>query len=89
MQRSQYKVACLRRSDCRRDGLQIPHFADKNNIRVLAECSPKSIREAGSITPYFPLMNQRGSMCVQVFHRIFQGDNMLLLGPVNIADHRG
>ena len=69
---------------------EIAHFADIDHIRVFAQGCPQGRGEGGRIPFDFALVDDGGAGVVELkFNRVFDGENMALLGGGDIVDKAG
>ena len=68
------------------DGIQFPHFANEDDIRVGTHGSAQGFGEGTGMKPHFPVDNGTVFVFVNEFHRVFNGDDMLFLGIIDIVD---
>ena len=88
MQRSKHKVAGFGGLDRDRDGLEISHFADEQDIRIFAKCGTQRVFERVSVVVYLTLIDQTFLILVREFDRVFDRDDVILAVLVDRIDHR-
>src|SRR5208283_4412550 len=71
------------------DGFQVAHFADEDYIGVLTKCSAQCGGEGRGVHFHFALIDETFFIAVQIFARIFDGDDVLGTKRVNAVNHRG
>ena len=72
-----------------RDRGQVSHFPDENHVGVHSQGSPQRFGEVRDIDPNFPLIDRRLFVLMVVLDRIFEGNNMVVGGIVQVVDHTG
>jgi hypothetical protein len=75
--------------DGRLDRIQVTHFSDQNDVRVLAKGRPQASRETADVHPNLSLADRALFVLVQVLDRVFDGDDILPAMGVDVIDHRG
>ncbi|MPM25975.1 hypothetical protein SDC9_72476 [bioreactor metagenome] len=75
--------------DGRGDGLQVPHFADEDDVGVLAEHPPEGFGEAAGVDAHLALVDDGFLRFVDVFHRVFDGDHVVPPLAVDFVDEGG
>jgi hypothetical protein len=70
------------------DRLPIPHFADEDHLRRLAERGPQSARKGIEIVPHLPLIEGGHLVGMGVLDRIFEGDDVDRLLFIDIIEER-
>jgi len=65
----------------------IPHFADHDDVRVLAQNVPERMMERNRVQADLPLFNHRLIVFKNVFNRVFQRNDMLFEITVNVFNH--
>ena len=83
MQRGEHQMTGFRRGQRDRDGLLIAHFADHDHVRILPECGAQRRRKRRRVFAHFPLRDQALAMAVQILHRVFNGEYMVVVIPVD------
>src|SRR6202050_404749 len=71
------------------DGFQVAHFADEDDVRVLAKCSAQRGVEGRSVHFHFALIDKTLFIAVQIFDRVFDGDDVLGAQRIDAINHRG
>ena len=92
VRRRKGQVARLRDAEGRLDGLEVPELADEHDIGILAEGGAQGGREAGRIVVDLALIDERTLVSMDVFDRIFDGEDVrvpLGVDPVDQGRQRG
>ena len=89
VQGAQQQVAGFRRGDGGGNGLDITHFTQHDDVRRLAQGRAQGAGKGGSISGHFALADQALLVGMQVFDRIFDGDDMAAAGPVDLVHQAG
>src|SRR3984957_10279390 len=71
------------------NGFQVAHFADQNDVRVLTQSSAQRGGERRGVDFDFALVDETLFVAVQIFDRVFDGDDVLGAQRVDAVDHRG
>ena len=71
------------------DGLQITHFAKKDDIRILADDVAEGGLEVVSVGADFTLVDDGLNVFMDEFDRIFDRDDMLVEMRVDVVEHGG
>ena len=87
MERREYEVSGLRECDGSLDGLEVAHFTDDDDIRILTEDRLDTIWETIELLPELALMHERTLVLVHEFYRIFEHDDMSLVVRIDIVEH--
>ena len=82
-------MAGLRGRDGQRDGLQIAHFADHDDIRIFAQRAAQRGAERFGMGVHFALVHLAALRCEEIFDRILQGDDVIVARAVHLLDQRG
>ena len=69
------------------DGIEVPHFADEDHIRVLTEDGPEAVGIGAGIGPDLPLVDDAFVRGVHILDGVLQGDDMGLTGMVDPVQH--
>jgi len=71
------------------DGLQVAHFADQHDVRILAQCRAQRFAESERVAFDFALVDQAALAFVHEFDRVLDRDDVI--GPIVIAvvNHSG
>ena len=86
MQGAKNKVARLRSGNGERDGLEITHFADHDNVRIFAQRSAECGSERLCVSPHFALRDVAAFRLENIFDRIFQGDDVVPPFQIHLLD---
>ena len=89
MKGGEKEMSCLRGRHGNLNCLVIPHFPKKNNVGALTQGSPQGAYIIFGIHIDFPLAHHALNVSVQIFQRVLQGDDMLMLTLVNLVNHTG
>ena len=71
------------------DGVQVPHFADEDHVRVLPEDGPEAIGIAAGIGAHLALVDDALVRGIDILNGVFQGNDVGAAGPVDPVQHRG
>ena len=88
MQRPENEVAGFGGFDRDRNGIEIAHFADEQDIRVLAECGTQRVLERIGVVVDLSLIDEAFLVFVDKFDRVLDRDDMVLAPLVYLIDHR-
>ena len=83
------EVSCLGERERGVHGRAVAHFAQQNDVGVLAQYRPQGVVEAFRVVPHLALRDEALRGDVQVFHRIFDGEEMLLARLVDAVEDAG
>ena len=75
--------------DGRRNGLDITHFTEHDDVRRLAQGRAQGAGKAGSVAGHFALADDALLMRVQVFDRVFDRDDVAAAGGVDLVHQAG
>src|SRR5678816_442525 len=89
VQRRQHEVPGLGRRDGGFDRLVVAHFADENDIGVLAQRRAQSLREGLGVDLHFALVDEAFLVAVKEFDRVLDGHDVFRSRGVDVVDHRG
>jgi hypothetical protein len=81
------EVARLGGEDGRLDGLQVAHFADQDDVGILAERALQAGGEAHAVGTDLALRDHRLLVVVQILDRVLDGDDVPAGGAVDVVDH--
>src|SRR6056300_888512 len=68
--------------------LEVAQLADHNDVGVFAKRRPKRVRKTVRVTVHLALIDQAALTFVNEFDRVFNGQNMLRFGFVEIVNER-
>ena len=71
------------------DRFQVAHFADEDDVRILTKCGAQRGREGRCVHFHFALVDETFLVAVQIFDRVFNGDDVLGAERIDAVDHRG
>src|SRR5580692_815272 len=71
------------------NGFEVAHFADQNDVGILTQGSAQRGGERSGVDFDFALIDETFFVAVQIFDRVFDGDDVLGAQRVNAVDHRG
>src|SRR5580704_1017454 len=71
------------------NGFQVAHFADQHDVGVLTQSSAQRGGERRGVDFDFALVDETLFVAVQIFDRVFDGDDVLGAQRVDAVDHRG
>ena len=89
VQRGEKEMTGLSSCHGNADGLIVTHFAQQDNIRALAQGGLQSGDIIVCINLDFSLTDNALVVTVQVFQRVFQGNNMLIPCVVDAVNQAG
>ncbi len=89
VQRRKRQVARFRNPQRRLDRLQIAHFADQDDVRILTQRRPQRVGEVLGVAVDLALVHQATLVLVQVLDRVLDGEDVGLALDVDLVDHRG
>lgn len=69
------------------DGLEVTHFSDQDNVRVLTESRSQGACEAVYVLPDLTLVYHGLLVGVQILDRILDCDDVAVLGTVDVVYH--
>ena len=84
----QDKVTGFGDRDRRRDGLEVPHLADEQDVGRLAEGRPECVCERGDIRADLALLDNTALVPVDVLDRVLDGDHVARPGRHDVVHHR-
>ena len=70
------------------DGLEVTHFSDQDNVRVLTESRSQGTCEAVYVLPDLTLVYHGLLVGVQILDRVLDCDDVAVLGTVDVVYHR-
>ena len=82
------QVAGLGRGQRHRDGLQVAHLADQDDVGVLAQHVLERVGEGPGVLADLALVDQAALVLVQELDRVLDGHDVVLAGPVGQVDQR-
>ena len=88
VERAEHKVAGLGRGCCGFHCFTVPHLADQNDVGALPDAVFQREVKVRSITPNLSLIDNALLVLVNVFNGIFQGNDVLVFGLIQMLDHR-
>ena len=83
------QVAGLGRRERGLDGLEVAHFADQDDVRVLAQRGAQRGREAVGVDADLALVHDRALVADQELDRVLDRDDVAGAVGVDVVDHRG
>ena len=89
VQRAEHQVAGFRRFQRDFHGFKVAHFADEHDVRVFTEGGAQRGGERTGMAADFAVVDQALLVGVHEFHRVFNRDDVVGAGPVDVVDHRG
>ncbi len=89
VQGSEAKVAGLRCNQGRLNGFQIPHFADKDHVGVLAQDVLERLLERFRVSAHLALVDETLLVWVQILDGVFDGDDVFVPLGVDLVNHGG
>src|SRR5438105_325900 len=82
------QVARLRRQQRGFDRLEVAHFADEDDVRILSQGAPQRVREGHRVHADLALVDERAVVAVQVFDRILDRHDVRGAGRCALVDPR-
>jgi hypothetical protein len=82
------QVARLGRHERGLNRLEVAHFADQNDVRILTQGAAQRQRERVGVYADLALVDHRFLVPMQVFDRVFDGHDVRGAGGVDFVDHR-
>ena len=89
MERCEDQVARFGGRHRGRNGNGVAHFADHNNVRVLAQNRPERRMESHRIAAHFALGDNAFVLREKIFHRVLDGDDMVRPRMVDLVENGG
>ena len=89
MQRGKDQMAGLGGGERRLDGVQIPHLADEDHVRVFPEDGPETVGIGAGVRADLPLVDDAAVGGVDVLDGVLQGDDVAGAGVVDAVQQRG
>src|SRR5271170_7026040 len=89
VQGGQHQVAGFGCENGGRDGFQVAHFADEDDVRVLAQCCAQRGGEGRGVHFHLALIDETFFIAVEIFDRIFNGDDVLGAQRIDAVNHGG
>ncbi len=89
VERREHEVARLRRVQRDRHRLRVAHFADEDDVRVLAERGAQRGGEARRVVADLALADHAADVVVGELDRILDRDDVVVPRAVDVVDHRG
>src|SRR3984885_11129334 len=71
------------------DGFKVAHFADQDHVWVLAKCGAQRGGERCGVHFDFALVDETFFIAVQIFDRVFDGDDVLGAQRIDAVNHGG
>ena len=87
MQRAEHQVTRFSGGDGRTDRLEVAHFADEDDVRVLTQGAANGLGEARDVVTDFTLGHERLGGLVIEFDRVFNGDDVHRTLVVDDVEH--
>ena len=81
-------MTCLRGEQGGGNRFQVAHFADQDDVRILAKCSAQGGGEVRGIYFDLALVDEAFLVAVQKLDRVFDGDDVVGALGVDAVDHR-
>src|SRR6185437_15729612 len=88
VQGAEHQVPRLRRFERNGDGLEVAHFADQHDVRILTEGRPERRLEAFGVDVHLPLGDQALLVFVDELDRVFDRDDVIGALPIDEVDER-
>jgi len=82
-------VTGLGDGDRGRDGFEVPHLADQEHVRRLAEGRPQRVGKGGDIGTDLALLDNTSLVPVHILDRILDRDHVAGTGRHDVIHHRG
>ena len=67
------------------DGVQIAHFTDEDDVRILTERRKEAVGEGTGVYAYLALIHDALGMRMNILDRIFQRNDMLFVIEVDLV----
>ena len=77
MQGAEHEMAGLGRSERKTDGLEVAHFADQHDVRVLAQRRAQRLAEPERVAVHLALVDQAALRLVHELDRVLDRDDVL------------
>ena len=88
VQRREHQVAGLGGVQRRLDRFHVAHFADEDDVGVLAQGAAQRVGERSRVDADLALVDDALVVAVQVFDRVLDGDDVRGAVGVDVVDHR-
>jgi len=88
VQGPEYQVSGFGGCQRQPDGFQIAHFADEDDVRVLTQCGTQRLGKTQGVAMDLALVDQTLLRLMDEFDRVFDGEDMVVLGVVEVIEHR-
>ena len=89
VQRREHQVASLSERQRDRDAVEVAHFAQEHNVRVLTQSAPQTVGEAEHVGAHLALVDHRSLVIVHVLDRVLDREDVARPLLVDSVDHRG
>ena len=86
MQGAKDQVAGGGRLHGKRNRLQVPHFTDQDDIRVLPQRTAKRVGKRLCVLPHLPVVHHAAVALVDELDRVLDGENVVFPGAVGHID---
>src|SRR5210317_1228803 len=81
-------MARLSRSERESNSLEVAQLADHNNVGIFTQRRAQRVRETACVAMHLALIDQAALTFMNEFDRVFDGQNMLRFGLVQIVNER-
>ena len=88
VQRREHEVAGFGREQRGLDRLEVAHFADQDDVRILPQRAAQRMREGLRVDVDLALVDDRVMVPVQVLDRVLDRHDVRRAGRVDVVDHR-
>src|SRR5690606_11408137 len=78
VQRAEHQVACFSGGDGRAHGFQVAHFADHDDVRVLAQGEVQGLGKRVYVRVQLALVDQAALVAVHELNRVFDRDDVVV-----------
>src|SRR5215472_5572156 len=89
MERAEHQVTGLGGRERQADGLEIAHFADQDDVGVLAQRRAQRLAEAERVAMHLALIDQAALGFVHELDRVLDGDDVIGTVVVAVVHHAG
>jgi len=88
MQRRKRQVSGFSDTKCHLDRLEVTHFTDEHDVRVLAKCGTQGRAERMCVGGDFTLVDDAILMVMKKLDRVLDGQDVIVTVDVDLVDHR-
>ncbi len=87
VQGAEHQVTGFGRGHGKSDGLEVPHLAHQNDVRVFTQGRTQGGAETLGIAVHFPLVDQTALVLVHEFDGILDGKDVVMEVLIDVVDH--